>query len=195
MNTDRDTLRKFLSASGFIPAEMAERISQDFRDFTLIKSDYFLRQGEVSDTYLFLESGFMRAYAISSEGDEVTTGFFSNRQLVFEVSSFFTRTPSAENIVALSDCKGYTLTFAELNALFHGMQEFREFGRNILVKGFAALKTRMLSTITETAEIRYERLMKEHPEILQQAPLKYIASYLGVTDTSLSRIRKEFAKK
>jgi len=64
-----------------------------------------------------------------------------------------------------------------------------------LVKAFASLKVRMLSMITETAEERYEMLIKRNPEIFQFAPLKYIASYIGVTDTSLSRIRKEFAKK
>jgi len=82
-----------------------------------------------------------------------------------------------------------------LNKLFHELYEFREFGRHILVKGFAALKSRMLSMITETAEERYAGLLKTNPEIFQHAPLKTIASYLGITDTSLSRIRKEFSKK
>jgi CRP-like cAMP-binding protein len=79
--------------------------------------------------------------------------------------------------------------------LFHSLPEFRDFGRSILVKGFAALKSRVLSMITETAEERYAQLLKNNPEIFQHAPLKIIASYLGVTDTSLSRIRKEFSKK
>ena len=78
--------------------------------------------------------------------------------------------------------------------LFHSLPEFRDFGRAILVKGFATLKLRMLSMITETAEERYAALLQSNPEIFQQAPLKYIASYLGITDTSLSRIRKEMMK-
>ena len=83
----------------------------------------------------------------------------------------------------------------QLNMLFHSLPEFREFGRSILVKGFTALKNRMLSMITETAEERYAHLLQNKPEIFQHAPLKTIASYLGITDTSLSRIRKELAKK
>jgi len=75
------------------------------------------------------------------------------------------------------------------------MHDFRDFGRSILVKGFSSLKIRMLSMITETAEQRYDTLLKTNPEIFQQAALKYIASFLGITDTSLSRIRKEYAKK
>ncbi|HEY0751463.1 MAG TPA: Crp/Fnr family transcriptional regulator, partial [Chitinophagaceae bacterium] len=73
----------------------------------------------------------------------------------------------------------------------HSIPEFREFGRSILVRGFSNLKLRMLSMITETAEQRYASLLQHNPEIFQYAPLKYIASYLGITDSSLSRIRKD----
>jgi len=69
---------------------------------------------------------------------------------------------------------------------FHALPEFREFGRSVLVDGFSTLKNRMLSTITETAEDRYAAPLKSNPEIFQHAPLKYIASYLGITDTSLA---------
>ncbi|MGB8191237.1 MAG: Crp/Fnr family transcriptional regulator, partial [Chitinophagaceae bacterium] len=61
--------------------------------------------------------------------------------------------------------------------------------------GFSALKNRMLSMISDTAEERYQKLVQANPEILFNAPLKNIASYIGVTDTSLSRIRREFSKK
>jgi len=82
-----------------------------------------------------------------------------------------------------------------LQTLFHNIPEFREFGRMILVKGFIAFKQRALSLINETAEQRLENLIKVRPEIFQKAPLKNIASYLGITDTSLSRIRREITKK
>jgi CRP-like cAMP-binding protein len=114
---------------------------------------------------------------------------------VFEVSSFFNRSISKENIQATADCTGWFITYEQLNNLFHALPEFREFGRSVLVKGFATLKTRMLSMITETAEQRYDALLKTNPEIFQHAALKHIASYLGITDTSLSRIRKEYSKK
>jgi hypothetical protein len=74
------------------------------------------------------------------------------------------------------------------------MPAFREFGRHILVRGFAGLKNRMLSMITDTAEVRYMKLLDSSPAIFQQASLKHIASYLGITDTSISRIRKEISK-
>jgi hypothetical protein len=79
--------------------------------------------------------------------------------------------------------------------MFHATPEFREFGRHILVRGFSSLKIRTLSMITETAEERYANLLNSHPEIFVYAPLKNIATYLGITDTSLSRIRRDFSKK
>jgi len=97
--------------------------------------------------------------------------------------------------VALCDCKGWFITFDQLQLLFHSIYEFREFGRSVLVQGYISLKQRMLSQINESAETRYANLLNNNPEIFQNAPLKNIATYLGITNTSLSRIRKEFSKK
>ena len=137
----------------------------------------------------------MRAFTHDVDGNDVTTEFYSNNQIVFEVASYFLRTPSKENIQALVDCKGWYIDYNQLQTLFHSMPEFREFGRTILVKGFVSLKQRTLAMINESAEQRYETLLKIKPQILQNAPLKYIASYVGITDTSLSRIRKEMLHK
>ena len=192
MNPDK--LIQFLQTTGQINSQKAAEIAGNFSPRTIGKNEFLLQAGKVSNEYLFLDKGFMRAFAFDTEGNDVTTGFYVAGQVVFEVSSFFNRTPSQENMQALSDCEGWSITFQELNNLFHAMPEFREFGRGVLVRGFSALKMRMLSMITETAEERYANLLKNRPDILQQAPLKHIASYLGITDTSLSRIRKEFAR-
>jgi ribosomal protein L10 len=79
--------------------------------------------------------------------------------------------------------------------LFHEVPEFREFARMVLVREFAAYKQRTLAMINKSAEERYIELLSDNREIFQHAQLKHIASYLGVTDTSLSRIRREFSKK
>lgn len=192
---EKEKLILFFQNTNLVPFQKAEEISNHFIYREICKNEFFLKEGKICNEYLFLENGFMRAFAFDIGGNQVTTNFYSNNQVVFEVSSFFNRTISRENIQALNDCTGWSITYEQLNMLFHTMHQFREFGRHILVKGFASLKGRMLSMITETAEERYEMLMKSNPEIIQLAPIKYIASYLGVTDTSLSRIRKEFAKK
>lgn len=188
-------LVQFLRNSNLVSLQAAELIANEFQPKELRRNDYFLKEGRISNEYLFLENGFMRAFAHDTEGNEVTTNFYSTNQVVFEVSSFFNRTISKENIQATEDCKGMFISYEQLNYLFHALPEFREFGRSVLVKGFSELKIRMLSMITETAEQRYDALLRSNPEIFNHAALKHIASYLGITDTSLSRIRKEYSKK
>ncbi|GAA4048273.1 Crp/Fnr family transcriptional regulator [Hymenobacter glaciei] len=188
-------LQQFLQSTGAISAVQAVEISASFSLRHLSRHDFLLQAGQVSDTYFFISRGLLRSFALDPDGTEVTTGLAGPGQVVFEVASFFNRTPSLEYIQALTDCEGWCLSYQQLNELFHARSEFREFGRGVLVRGFAALKARMLATITESASARYEHLLQAHPELLLHVPLKYIASYLGITDTSLSRIRKAGGKK
>lgn len=191
----KEAIVLYLKSTNLISIEVAEEIANHFESKLILKNQKILEEGTVSDEYLFLEKGFIRSFAHDTEGNEVTTNFYSPGEVIFEVASFFNRTKSKENIQALTDCEAWYITYEQLNNLFHALPEFREFGRSILVKGFSGLKTRMLSMITETAEERYISLLKTNPEIFQQASLKNIASFLGFTDTSLSRIRKELSKK
>ena len=188
-------LTAFLQTTTQLTAGQAQAIAAEFRPLQLGKHDFLLQAGTVSDDYFFLEEGLLRAFAYDPAGHDITTSFYSPGEMVFEVASFFQRTPSREYVQALTDCAGWRLSFAQLNALFHARPEFREFGRAVLVRGFAALKTRMLATITEPAAVRYEYLLRASPAVVQHAPLKHIASYLGVTDTSLSRIRRALAQR
>jgi CRP-like cAMP-binding protein len=195
MNFEKKNLLDFIKQTFPVSDQNAASIAEHFQAVDYSKNQYFLKEGRVNSDYFFLEEGFMRAFTLDSNGDEVTTWFYSKNQVVFEVASYFKRIPSSENIQALTDCTGWVSHFDDLQALFHSMPEFREFGRRILVNGFVALKERTLNMIKLKAEERYELLLQTNPEIFQQVPLKLIASYLGITDTSLSRIRKEFSKK
>jgi CRP-like cAMP-binding protein len=188
-------LIQFFKKSNLVSQNTAEEIAAAFMPKEIGRNEFLFREGRMCNEYFFLENGFIRSFAHDTAGDEVTTNFYSGGQVVFEVSSFFNRTVSKENFQAIVDCNGWYISYEQLNNLFHSVPEFREFGRAVLVKGFSSLKIRMLSMITETAEQRYDSLLKTNPEIFQQAPLKHIASYLGITDTSLSRIRKEYSKK
>ncbi|MEO6734632.1 MAG: Crp/Fnr family transcriptional regulator [Ferruginibacter sp.] len=192
---DKNKLITFIENIVPIPRQKVEEIAAHFQEIEIKKTEFFIKQGRVCNNYLFLENGFIRSYTFDLDGNDVTTEFYSNNQIVFEVGSFFQKTLSKENFQALEDSDGWYIDFDQLNMLFHSIPEFREFGRMILVKGFISFKQRALSLINESAEQRYETLIKARPEIFQRAPLKYIASYLGITDTSLSRIRRELAHK
>ncbi len=178
-----------------LPPQKASEIAASFEPISFSKNDFLLKTGEPNNQYFFLEEGIIRSYTYDLDGNEITTNLFGSKQFVFEVSSFFLRIPSQENFQAIRDCKCYFLDFDKLQKQFHSIPEFREMGRTILVRSFAQFKLRTLSMITDTAEKRYEKLLKTQPEIIQNVPLKFIASYLGITDTSLSRIRKEFVNK
>ncbi|MTI31967.1 Crp/Fnr family transcriptional regulator [Cytophagales bacterium RKSG123] len=192
---DKKALVQFIQQVIPISKEDAYGIAHHFQLKELKKGEQLVRENKISDDYLFLEKGFLRTYLYDFEGNEVTTDFFTKNNIVFEVTSFFNRVPSQVNIQAITDCKGYRLSYQELNSLFHSKPVFRDFGRAILVKEFITSKKRTISMINQTAEQRYKALLKSNMEILVNAPLKYIASYLGITDSSLSRIRKDISKK
>lgn len=195
MDTSGNKLSRFFQSTNYFSAQQVQEIVELFEEKEVRKNELLLREGQVSNDYYFLEEGFMRAFVYDLDGKDVTTNFYPTGTVVVEVSSFFNRIPSRENIQALADCKGRFITYEQLNHLFHAYPEFREFGRSILVRILTALKNRTLSMITETAEQRYEHLLKSNPDIFQNVPLKHIASFLGITDTSLSRIRKEYARR
>ena len=188
-------LVNFIKNTNKISEETAIAIANNFESIHFNKNEFVLKAGSLCTNYIFLETGFMRSFAIDPNGNEVTTNFYSNKQIVIDVASYFQGIPSTENIQALSECQCWYGKIEEFKVLYHMIHEFREFGRTILAKGFVELKERTLSIINQTAEERYLTLIKNNPEIFQNAPLKHIASYLGVTDTSLSRIRKEIFNK
>jgi CRP-like cAMP-binding protein len=123
-------------------------------------------------------------------GIDVTTNIFSPPCFVNDFLSFFKQQPTSENFQCITDCKFWKMNFETVQQNFHNHSEFRELGRMMLVSNYSMLHARMLGMIRDTAENRYLNLMKHHPDIFQNVPLKFIASFLGITDSSLSRIRK-----
>ncbi|MDX2190294.1 MAG: Crp/Fnr family transcriptional regulator [Bacteroidota bacterium] len=192
---DKENLKKFIQNIFPRASPRLDEIVGYFKEIHFAKNEYLVKEGQVDNCYLYIETGFMRAYTLDTEGNEVTTWLYSKNQIAFEVGSFINRIPSKENIQAVVDCSGWYITFDQLQLLFHTYPEFREYGRGLLVSALITLKERMLSMINMTAEQRYEQLITTRPEIFQYVSLKHIASYLGITDTSLSRIRKEMLTK
>ena len=178
-----------------MPLDKASSIAAQFERKTLSKHEYVLREGKICNESFLLESGYIRAFAFDPNGEDVTFNIFSPVSFVNDISSLFRRIPTKENIQALTECVAWMIPYERLQANFHAMPEFREFGRMMLIMGNTHLKDRMISMIRDTAEERYAALMRTKPDIFQFVPLKIIASYLGITDTSLSRIRREFAQK
>jgi CRP-like cAMP-binding protein len=172
-----------------MPAEQANEIAGHFAPLALPKGSFLVREGAGNDTSYFLETGYCRAYTHDIDNNDITTGLFTGGQFANDFVSLFQRTPAEESILTLTDCQLWTASFETIQHCFHTLPAFRELGRLMLVRNGAALKKRMLDMIRLTAEQRYANLMATYPAIFQHVPLKHIATYLGVTDTSLSRIR------
>lgn len=179
--------------SQFTAAEL-ETITSQFRQISFSKHEFLLSEGRTANDYWFVESGFVRSYVVDPEGNDISTGFYTVGDIVIDWPSFFMRTPTRENIQALTDCVCWQLDFDTFQQLFHSIEAFREQGRSNLVGSYFALKNRSISMIADQAKERYKRLVKEKPLIIRNVSLKQIATYLGITDTSLSRIRKEIAE-
>lgn len=177
-----------------LTSDEIEQVCSAHKKVQFKRGEYLLKEGEVSDRYYCLEEGLIRAYATNSEGKKVTTSFFSPNEIVIEVASLFLRIPTKENIQTLTDCVCWKLSLDSFQQLFQSIPRFSEWGRDWMSGVLFSTKQRSLTMITDSATERYLALQKDHPEIIRQAPLKYIASYLGITDTSLSRIRKEVSR-
>lgn len=187
-------LNEIFNTQDFKPEEL-EMIIPKFKQRTFKKGDFLLLENETANHYWFVESGLIRSFAVDVNGNDVSTNFYTAADLVIDWPSFFMRTATKENIQALTDCVCWQLDFDTFQQLFHSIEAFRESGRARLVKSYFQLKQHSVSLITDQAKDRYLRLLNEKPEIIQNVSLKQIATYLGITDTSLSRIRRELATK
>jgi CRP-like cAMP-binding protein len=185
-------LQNVFKKADFSEDELA-KIIPAFQKVVFHKNDFLLQEGKTEQCYWFVESGFIRSYVTDVEGNDITTHFYAAGDVVIDWSSFFLRNPTRENIQALSDCVCWELDFDTFQQLFHGIKSFREQGRTTLVGSYFALKSKSVSMIADPAKDRYIKLLKEKPHIIQNVSLKHVATYLGITDTSLSRIRKEIS--
>lgn len=158
------------------------------------KGDFLLKKGKVANSYFCVCEGMVRSYVFDFNGNDITTGFIGNNEIAIDVVSLFHQIPTVEYFQALTNCKCYVIDLEQFQVLYHSIKGFNEWGRSWMSKSLFDLKQRTISMITDSASDRYKKLQEQHPHILQQAPLKFIASYLGITDTSLSRIRKELVK-
>jgi CRP/FNR family transcriptional regulator, anaerobic regulatory protein len=157
----------------------------------LKKGEFILKESDISDAYYILETGMIRSYVLDNENNEITTNFYCDNEIAIEVLSLFKRIPSQENMHALTDCIAWKIEYDTFQKFFESIPGFTEWGRSWFTMALFATKQHSLSMIMHTAKDRYLQLIKLKPIVAQQAPLKYIATYLGITDTSLSRIRKE----
>lgn len=185
------TLFQTIYSHALFTANDLQKIVSLHRKIEVAKGDCLLKERQTATGYYLVEKGLMRFYVHDFNGNEITTQFICENEIVNEVSSLFQRIPSAQNIQAVTDAVLWEIDFANFQQLYHTLESVREWGREWMAAQLFQSQLRSIEMITLSASSRYLQLLKERPQIVQQAPLKQIASYLGIADTSLSRIRKQ----
>lgn len=158
-------------------------------DIQEVDRDNFLLQiGEVSNHIYFAANGIARIY-YKKHGKEITEWIAMSPGFFFSITSFFHRTPSRLGIHLIAPSKVYGIHHDKLMELAGKYHSIETWFRNAMSGALILSQERMDSILFETAQQRYERLLIEQPELIQKVPLSYIASFLGITQETLSRMR------
>lgn len=164
-----------------------------FKNKSIKKNDLFLAEGQVCKQVGFIIKGLMRYY-INHNGEDKTYAFAQEGDFVCNNESFIPQSPSTKIIQALEDCEIVQISFADLQLFYKSIDEGERFGRLIIEQVFIQTLQDLSSFYTDTPESRYEKFIKQHPDLQQRISQYYIASYVGVKPQSLSRIRKRISR-
>jgi CRP-like cAMP-binding protein len=171
-----------------LPAASKKNIIDSIVEVSLPKGYRLLNADKVERDIYFIKKGIVRAYINSFDG-EVTFWFGKEGDTVVSMKSYVSNEKGYENIELLEDCTLYKLNTGALNNLFAKDVPIANWGRKFAEQELLKTEERLIERLFGTATERYSELMKNNPELLQRAQLSYIASYLGITQVSLSRIR------
>lgn len=176
-----------------IDKKSLESIVSSFEIKTIKKGDYFLKSGGICRKMAFIQSGYLRMYDIA-DGKEITFWIGSNGKFITSLSSFIFETENFWNIHAVTDCEILVISREKHFELCKQQPKWLEFDNLLLARSFALLEKSMFSQLHTTAQQRFENLLKVEPALFNHVPLQHIASMLGITPESLSRLRKNITQ-
>jgi len=191
--TEHDKIKIFRQFTDFNDSEL-EIIMPYFENKEFKKKTILLNVGTVSNEVFYIINGCIRLYC-EKGGDELSTYFFTENMFAGSYDSFIARKPSKVAIETLEECEVLILTHESQENLYKVFPKMNEFIRKALEARFVLLHDLFISYLLNSPEERYLTLLKERPELLQRIPQHQIASFLGITPVSLSRIRNRVAKK
>jgi CRP/FNR family transcriptional regulator, anaerobic regulatory protein len=171
-----------------IPVSEISPIAEAFQFKKFSKGEYFTEEGKTSKYLAFITKGLVQYFYVK-DGKEITTYVSGENTFLTSVSSFYKQQPSKEYVRALVDSEVWQIHYDDLAKLKTSSEAFKTFYIGALEQVLAGIDESRSKLIILTAEERYASLMKEEPALLQQIPLQYLASILGVTPRHLSRIR------
>lgn len=189
--TSYEQLFQVFSQMGALSDQLKQAIIESSKIVQYDKKEKLLSEGEKSDHIYFLIKGAVRVFYLNQEGAETNTWFLFENELVISVYSFFTSQPSFEYIETLEDCIFITLRKEKLDWLYQNFVEFNIIGRRLTELYYVRNEAQANSLRMLSAKERYQQLLNTQPQLLQRVSLGHIASYLGISAETLSRIRKQ----
>lgn len=162
-----------------------------FERFSLKKKEMLLERDEVCPYLFFIIRGCLRSYFVDDKGLEHIYQIRMDNNWISDLESFFSQHPSKYYIEALEDSEMLRISKERLELLYEQVPALERYFRILFQKAYVNALKRLNSTMWEPAIDRYNDMLKEHPDMFQRVPLIYIASYLGITPESLSRIRRQ----
>lgn len=161
----------------------------------LRKKQYLLQQDDVCKYTAFVEKGALRAYTVDDKGYEHIIQFALEGWWISDIYSFLTGEPSSYNIEALEDVELLLLTRNSNEEMLQQVPKMERYFRILSQKSLVAMQRRLIGSLSQSAEEKYIKLVTASPNIIQRVPQHMIASYLGITPETLSRIRKQMSTK
>lgn len=175
---------------GVVTPEELKAITSFFEPEEIKKGDFFLKAGKQCDRLSFVTSGFLRIFA-DTEKKEVTQWISTKGYFVIDLSSFIFETPARWTIQALTDTEIYSIRKSDYQKIEKLVPKWPILEKLFIVRCFTIMEDRIFSHLSMTAEERYHFFFENNKELFNQVPLQYIASMLGMTPETFSRIRKK----
>jgi CRP-like cAMP-binding protein len=176
-----------------ITSEELEDIKPFFTPKKLRKKQYLLQEGDVCKYTAFVEKGSLRSYSIDEKGNEHVIQFALEAGWISDQYSLLTGEPSLYNIDAVEDSELLLITHTSFEAMMSNMPCMEKYFRLLLQNNMIALHRRLVASLSLSAEEKYTKMVNAYPNIIQRVPQHMIASYLGITPETLSRIRKQMS--
>jgi len=183
-------LEKYLTSYFGVTNEHMDQITSLFKSTTLKKSAFFTKSGQYCEKLSFVKTGYIRVYA-KIKGKEVTQWISTQGYFITDLSSFAFKQRAKWNIQALTDCELYTIDKENYMLLNNLVPNWPKMEKQFIASCFVHLEERVFSHLSLNAEERYDQLFKVNKELFNQVPLQYVASMLGVSPETFSRIRSK----
>lgn len=185
-----NVLIRQLKTYGNLNAKTEKELDKKIKILTKQKGDFLLKQGQIVSNLFVIETGLVRSF-YNVEEREINVWFGFEDGILGSVMPLFFNQPSIENIQFLEDTTLYYISSNVLDSFYKSSQEMNTIGRKMTEEYCKILEERSFLLQTHTAEQHYNWLLKKQPKILQRISLGHIASYLGISQETLSRIRKK----